>query len=154
VVLDAWSRRVVGWAMETHLRTALVLAALEMAVRQRQPGAVIHHSDQGTQYTALAFGARCRAAGVRPSMGSVGDCYDNALCASFFATLECELLDRASFRTPAEARAAVFDFIEGWYNTQRRHSALQYASPRAFDEQHTMMPRAEVPMPIQEADAR
>jgi putative transposase len=154
VVLDAWSRRVVGWAMETHLRTTLVLAALEMAVRQRQPGAVIHHSDQGTQYTALAFGQRCRAAGVRPSMGSVGDCYDNALCESFFATLECELLDRASFHTPAEAGAAVFEFIEGWYNTQRRHSALQYASPLAFEERHTLTLRAEVPMPIQEADAR
>lgn len=134
VVLDAWSRRVVGWAMETHLRTTLVLAALEMAVRQRQPRAVIHHSDQGTQYTALAFGARCRAAGVRPSMGSVGDCYDNALCESFFATLECELLDRVSFRTPTEARVAVFDFIEGWYNTQRRHSALAYDSPLAFEQ--------------------
>ncbi len=133
VVLDAWSRRVVGWAMETHLRTALVLAALEMAVRQRQPRAVIHHSDQGTQYTALAFGQRCRQAGVRPSMGSVGDCYDNALCESFFATLECELLDRSSFRTTAEARAAVFDFIEGWYNTQRRHSALGYESPLVFE---------------------
>ena len=106
VVLDAWSRRIVGWAMETHLRTALVLAALEMAVRQRQPRDVIHHSDQGCQYTALAFGQRCRAAGVRPSMGSVGDCYDNALCESFFATLECELLDRVSLRTPAEARLA------------------------------------------------
>jgi len=113
VVLDAWSRRIVGWAMTTHLRTSLVLAALDMAVRQRQPRAVIHHSDQGSQYTALAFGQRCRQAGVRPSMGSVGDCYDNAMCESFFATLECELLDRCSFRTPAEARLAVFDFIEG-----------------------------------------
>jgi putative transposase len=154
VVLDAWSRRVVGWAMETHLRTTLVLAALEMAVRQRQPGAVIHHSDQGTQYTALAFGQRCRAAGVRPSMGSVGDCYDNALCESFFATLECELLDRASFRTPAEARAAVCDFIEGWYNTQRRHSAFQYDSPLAFEARHAMTLRAEGPIPIHEADLR
>ena len=90
VVLDVWSRRIVGWAMATHLRTALVLAALDMAVEQRQPQAVIHHSDQGCQYTALAFGARCRQAGVRPSMGSVGDCYDNALCESFFATLECD----------------------------------------------------------------
>ena len=134
VVLDAWSRRIVGWAMETHLRTALVLAALEMAVRQRQPRDVIHHSDQGCQYTALAFGQRCRAAGVRPSMGSVGDCYDNALCESFFATLECELLDRVSLRTPAEARLAVFDFIEGWYNTQRRHSSLAYESPMNFEQ--------------------
>jgi putative transposase len=133
VVLDVWSRRVVGWAMETHLRTELVLAALAMAVRQRQPHEVIHHSDQGSQYTALAFGQRCREAGVRPSMGSVGDCYDNAMCESFFATLECELLDRVSLRTPAEARRAVFDFIEGWYNTQRRHSSLAYESPMSFE---------------------
>lgn len=113
-----------------------MLAALDMAVRQRQPRAVIHHSDQGCQYTALAFGQQCREAGIRPSMGSVGDCYDNALCESFFATLECELLDRSSFRTPAEARTAVFDFIEGWYNPQRRHSALGYESPLAFEKRH------------------
>ncbi len=93
-----------------------------------------------SQYTALAFGQRCRAAGVRPSMGSVGDCFDNALCESFFATLECELLDRASFRTSTEARLAVFDFIEGWYNTQRRHSGLAYESPRSFERRHA--PRA------------
>jgi putative transposase len=133
VVLDAWSRRVVGWAMETHLRTELVLAALDIAVAQRRPTDVIHHSDQGCQYTSIAFGSRCRAAGVRPSMGSVGDAYDNALCESFFATLECELLDRHRFRTPAEARLAVFDFIEGWYNPHRRHSALAYLSPLAYE---------------------
>jgi len=92
VVLDAFSRRVVGWAMKTHLRTQLVLDALEMALWQRRPQSVIHHSDQGTQYTSMTFGQRCRRAGVRPSMGSVGDCYDNALCESFFASLECELL--------------------------------------------------------------
>jgi len=80
VVMDAWSRRVVGWAMATHLPTELVLDALEMAIRQRRPTGVIHHSDQGSQYTSIAFGKRCREAGVRPSMGSVGDCYDNALC--------------------------------------------------------------------------
>jgi len=97
VVLDAFSRRIVGWAMETHLRTELVLAALEMAIGQRRPGNVIHHSDQGTQYTSLAFGGRCREAGVLPSMGSVGDAYDNAMCESFFATLECELLARRRF---------------------------------------------------------
>src|SRR5207245_10570794 len=92
VVLDAWSRRVIGWAMESHLRTELVVAALDMAVVQRRPTDVIHHSDQGCQYTSLAFGGRCRAAGVRPSMGSVGDAYDNALFDGFFATLECEFL--------------------------------------------------------------
>jgi putative transposase len=133
VVLDVWSRRVVGWAMETHLRTELVIAALNMAVDQRRPARVIHHSDQGCQYTALGFGRRCRLAGVRPSMGSVGDCYDNALCESFFATLECELLDRVTLRTPREARTALFDFIEGWYNSRRRHSALDYESPSTFE---------------------
>ena len=136
VVLDAWSRRVVGWAMDSHLHTQLVLDALAMAIRQRHPEAVIHHSDQGSQYTSLAFGKRCREAGVRPSMGSVGDCFDNAMCESFFATLECELLERASFPTPAEARLAVFAFIEGWYNLHRLHSALDYVSPIQFERLH------------------
>jgi len=122
--------------METHLRTELVLAALDMAVAQRRPTDVIHHSDQGCQYTSLAFGRRCREAGVRPSMGSVGDAYDNALCESFFATLECELLDRQRFPTQAEARLAIFDFIEGWYNPRRRHSALDYLSPMLFERSH------------------
>lgn len=134
VVMDAWSRRIVGWSMATHLRTELVLAALDMALGQRRPTGVIHHSDQGTQYTSIAFGLRCQQRGVRPSMGSVGDCFDNALCESFFATLECELLERQKFRTQAEARAAVFDFIEGWYNLHRRHSALGYQSPAEFEK--------------------
>jgi putative transposase len=136
VVLDAWSRRVVGWAFAVHLRVELVLAALEMAVRRRQPTAVIHHSDQGCQYTSVAFGNRCREAGVLPSMGSVGDAYDNALCESFFATLECELIDRTRLRTPQEAEGAVFEFIEGWYNPHRRHSALNYASPMGYESMH------------------
>ena len=133
VVLDAWSRRVVGWAMATHLRTQLVLDALAMAIWQRRPKSVIHHSDQGSQYTSLAFGKRCREAGVRPSMGTIGDCFDNALCESFFATLECELLDRETFHSPKDARQAVFAFIEGWYNPHRLHSALDYASPIQFE---------------------
>jgi putative transposase len=133
VVVDAWSRRVVGWSMATHLRTELVLEALNMALGQRRPQEVIHHSDQGTQYTSIAFGQRCREAGVRPSMGSVGDCFDNALCESFFATLECELLERRRFRTQGEARMAVFEFLEGWYNPHRRHSALGYLSPAEFE---------------------
>jgi putative transposase len=133
VVIDAWSRRVVGWAMETSLRTELVLAAFNMALYQRRPFDVIHHSDQGCQYTSIAFGLRCREAGVRPSMGSVGDAYDNAMCESFFATLECELLDRRRFRNQAEARMAVFQFIEGWYNTHRLHSGLGYLSPVQFE---------------------
>lgn len=103
-MLDVWSRKVVGWATASHLRTELALDALEMAVAQRRPRDVIHHPDQGSQYTALAFGKRCREAGVRPSMGSVGDAYDNALCESFFATLECELLARRRFASHAEAR--------------------------------------------------
>jgi putative transposase len=137
VVLEVWSRRIVGWAMETHLRTSLVVAALEMAIAQRRPEAVIHHSDQGCQYTAIDFGRRCREAHVRPSMGSVGDCYDNALCESFFATLECELLERVTLHTPAEARAAVFEFLEGWYNPTRRHSSLDYLSPVEFERRAT-----------------
>lgn len=140
VVLDAWSRRVVGWAMTTHLRTELVLQALQMAIQQRHPQDVIHHSDHGGQYTSLAFGRRCREAGIRPSMGSVGDCFDNALCESFFATLECELLDRTSFHTPTEARPVVFQFIEGWYNPHRRHSAIDYLSPNRYEALHTRTP--------------
>ena len=132
-MLDAFSRRVVGWSMANHLRARLVRDALDMALWRRRPGDVIHHSDQGSQYTSLAFGARCREAGVRPSMGSVGDAYDNALCEAFFATLECELLDRRRFRSQAEARMAVFRFIEGWYNPRRRHSALGYLSPVEYE---------------------
>ena len=89
-----------------------------------------------TQYTSIAFGMRCRESGVRPSMGSVGDCFDNAMCESFFATLECELLDRRHFRTQVEARMAVFEFIEGWYNPHRRHSALDYLSPINYERSH------------------
>jgi putative transposase len=136
VVLDAWSRRIVGWAMATHLRTELVLDALDMALTQRRPTNVIHHSDQGCQYTSLAFGLRCREMGVRPSMGTVGDAYDNALCESFFSTLECELLHRRRFKTQAEARMAVFEYVEGWYNPHRRHSALDYESPINYERRH------------------
>jgi len=145
VVLDVFSRCIVGWAMANHLRAELVLAALEMALDQRRPERerVIHHSDQGSQYTSLAFGQRCRRAGVRPSTGSVGDCYDNAMCESFFATLECELIDRERFTTRAEARMAVFEFIEGWYNPHRRHSALDYESPMSYERKHYAQVAAE-----------
>ena len=115
VVIDSFSRRVVGWSMANHLRSELVTEALDMALGQRRPDQVIHHSDQGSQYTSVIFGKRCRQAGVRPSMGSVGDCYDNALCESFFASLECELHDRRRFATKADARLALFQFIEGFY---------------------------------------
>ena len=133
VVLDAWSRKVVGWAMANHLRAELVLDALEMAVGQRRPKDVIHHSDQGSQYTSVAFGKRCGEAGVRPSMGSVGDAYDNAMAESFFSTLEAELLSRRRFASQAEARMASFSYIEGWYNPVRLHSALGYRSPMAYE---------------------
>lgn len=133
VVLDVWSRLIVGWAMAAHLRSELVLEALDMAILRRGPDEVIHHSDHGCQYTSIAFGKRCQEAGVKPSMGSVGDCFDNAMCESFFATLECELLDRQSLRTRVEARREVFEFIEGWYNTHRRHSALGYNSPVEYE---------------------
>ena len=135
VVLDAWSRRIVGWAMAPHLRTELVVQALDMALWRRRPQEVIHHSDQGCQYTSIAFGQHCREAGIRPSMGSVGDCYDNALCESFFATLECELIDRCCFHTHAVARMEIFDYIEAWYNPHRRHSAINYESPMNFERQ-------------------
>jgi putative transposase len=136
MVLDVYSRRIVGWAMETHLRTELIVAALDMALTQRRPSNVIHHSDRGCQYTSYAFGKRCREAGVMPSMGSVGDAYDNAMAESFFATLERELLNRRRFHSQAEARMAVFEWIEGWYNPHRRHSSLGYRSPVNFERAH------------------
>ena len=136
VVLDAFSRKIVGWSMSTTLHTQVVLDAMSMALGQRKPKDVIHHSDQGSQYTSIEFGKRCREHGVRPSMGSVGDAYDNAMAESFFATLECELLDRSTFRTQAEARIAVFRFIEGWYNPTRRHSSIGYLSPVDFEKEH------------------
>jgi len=136
VVMDVFSRRIVGWCMEDHLRTDLVLEALNMATWQRTPQTVIHHSDQGCQYTSLQFGKRCREVGVRPSMGSVGDCYDNAMCESFFATLECELLEKRRFRTRAEAQMAIFDYIEAWYNPKRRHSSLGRISPVNFERNY------------------
>jgi putative transposase len=135
VVLDAWSRKIVGWSMASHLPAELVVDALQMAVGQRRPeGEVIPQSDQGSQYTSLAFGARCKEAGVRPSMGSTADAYDNAICESFFATLECELLDRRRFAAQAKARVACFSFIEGFYNPVRLHSALGYRSPIRYEQ--------------------
>ncbi|BBE09785.1 integrase catalytic subunit [Mycoavidus cysteinexigens] len=136
IVLDVWSRRVVGWAIGESLVTELMLDALNMALEQRQPENVIHHSDQGCQYTSFAFSNRCKAAGVKLSMGSVGDAYDNAMAESFFASLECELLDRRSFKSKSDARLAVFTWIEAWYNPKRRHSSLDYVSPIHFERKH------------------
>ena len=141
IVLDAWSRKpdaerqseIVGWSMANHLRTELVLDAMEAAIGQRRPSSVIHHSDQGCQYTSVAFGKRCGEAGVRPSMGSVGDAYDNAMAESFFSTLEAELLSRRRFVSQAEARMAWFSYIEGWYNPVRLHSGLGYHSPMTYE---------------------
>jgi putative transposase len=136
-IVDAWSRMVVGWAMAGHLRAALVTAALAMAVARRQPGpGLVHHSDHGVQYTSLAFGRRLTEAGIVASMGSIGDAYDNALAESFFASLETELIDRSDWHTPDEAYRAVVDYIEVFYNRQRRHSALGYLSPAEFERRY------------------
>ena len=136
VVLDVFSRKIVGWAFSVHMTTDLVVTALNMALSMRRPESVIHHSDQGSQYTSIAFGQRCQEMGVRPSMGSVGDAYDNAMAESFFASLECELIDRRTWKTKTEARLAVFTWIESWYNPKRRHSALDYLSPMAYERRH------------------
>jgi hypothetical protein len=136
VVLDVFSRRIVGWSMSCHLYTELMLRALDMALAQRRPDGVIHHSDQGCQYTSIAFGRRCREAGVRLSMGTVADCFDNAMCESFFATLECELLARSHFATHEQARREIFHFLEAWYNPLRLHSGLGYRSPIIYEQLH------------------
>lgn len=133
MVLDVYSRKIVGWAVDTNMRTELILEALQRAVTQRQPRGVIHHSDRGSQYTSYAFGKRCQEAGIMPSMGSVGDAYDNAMAESFFATLEREVLNRRRFKSQAEARMAIFEWIEGWYNPHRRHSGLGYRSPLNYE---------------------
>jgi putative transposase len=134
-VVDCYSRRVVGWSMRADLEAELVVDALEMAVARRRPGAgLVHHSDQGSQYVSLIFGERCRDAGVRISMGSQGDAYDNAVAESFFASLEKDLLRRRSFPTRQEARTAVFDYIETFYNPIRLHSTLGYLSPVEYEK--------------------
>lgn len=140
IVLDVWSRRVVGWSIGERMTTDLVLAALNMALTQRKPNDVIHHSDQGSQYTSVAFGKRCAEMGVRSSTGSVGDAYDNAMAESFFATLECELIERNVFKTKTDARMALFGYIEGWYNPRRRHSGLGYLSPANFERSYQAIP--------------
>lgn len=143
VVLDAYSRRVVGWAMADHIRAELVVEALQMALWNRRPApGLVHHSDQGSQYTSLAFGRTLRAAGVVASMGSVGDAYDNALAESFFATLQTELLDRHTWPTRRQLRIAVFDYLEGFYNPRRRHSSLGYLSPANYEKMTAAAPAA------------
>ena len=137
-IRDACSRKVVGWSMatHTHLRTELVVDALQMAIARRKkpaPG-LVHHPDRGVQYTSLSFGKRLEDEGLVPSMGPVGSAYDNALAESLVATLKTELLYRSSWPTRQVARTAIFEYIEGFYNTRRRHSALGYLSPAEFEE--------------------
>ena len=148
VVIDVFSRRIVGWAMARHMRASLVVSALEMALAQRKPDGVIHHSDQGAQYTSVAFGERCRDSGIALSMGSVGDCFDNAMAESFFATLECELLQRRPLRDHGDARQTIFEFIEGWYNPHRRHSAIDYLSPINYERRYFGEPLIHKPLPL------
>ena len=138
-VQDAYSRRIVGWGMADHMRSELVVDALQMAVSRRRPApGLIHHSDQGSQYVSLAFGQAARDAGIARSMGSTGDCYDNAVAESFFATLKTELLHRHTWPTRRQARTAIFEYIEAFYNRARRHSTLGYLSPADY-ENRTLM---------------
>lgn len=136
VVLDVFSRRVVGWAMDSTMPAQLVVDALNMAVFRRKPKSVIHHSDHGSQYTSIAFTKRCEHLGVTMSMGSVGDCYDNAMSESFNATLECELFAFHRFANRREAGLAIFEFIESFYNMRRRHTAIGFVSPAEFERRH------------------
>jgi putative transposase len=134
IVLDVFSRRIVGWSMREDMTVELVSEALRMALLQRDASAgLIHHSDQGSQYTSDDFARLCERAGISVSMGSVGDAYDNAMAESFFATLKCELIHQQRFSTAAQARSAIFEYIEGWYNRRRRHSALGYLSPINYE---------------------
>ena len=145
-VQDLYSRRIVGWSMADHLRSELVVDALEMALHRRRPDpGLVHHSDKGCQYTAVLFTKRCVKAGIEVSMGSTGDCFDNACCETFHATLKKERIYRHSWPTRAAARSAIFEYIEGWYNPRRRHSTLAYLSPIEFERAH-----AEVAQPALE----
>jgi putative transposase len=136
VIIDVWSRRVVGWQIGEQMTADLVINAFNMALSQRKPESVIHHSDQVRQYTILAIGKRCEQFSVRASMGTVGDAYDNAMAESFFASLECELLNRRTFKTKSEARVALFTYIDGWYNPRRRHSGIEQKSSVAFERKY------------------
>ena len=137
VVIDCFSRRVVGWSIADHIRSELVVDALQMAIWNRRPPAgTVHHSDHGSIYTSWAFGHRLRDAGLLGSMGSIGDCFDNSVAESFFATLQTELLDRSTWPTREALANAIFSFVEGFYNPRRRHSTLGYLSPADYETQH------------------
>jgi putative transposase len=134
-ILDVYSRRVVGWAMEGHLRTELVVDALGMAVWRRKPApGLVHHSDQGVQYTALSFSERLKEVGIVPSMGRTGTALDNAMAESFVSTLKAEMVSRLKFPSRQAAKTAIFEYLETFYNTRRLHSALGYKSPAEFEE--------------------
>ena len=143
VIIDAYSRKVVGWSMAKHLQAELVIKALEMAVWNRQPTpGLIHHSDHGSQYTSLAFGQRLEQAHILGSMGTVGDALDNAVAESFFATLQVELLDRQHWQTRPQLTTAIFDYIEVFFNRQRLHSTLGYLSPTEYEEVYALQQAA------------
>jgi putative transposase len=134
-VQDTYSRQIVGWSMATHMRSTLVVDALKMALaRRRPPPGLIHHSDQGSQYVSLAFGRAARQAGIAVSMGSRGDAYDNPVAETFFATLKKELVNRRSWPSRLELQSAVFEYIEAFYNRERRHSTLGMRSPVAYEQ--------------------
>ena len=141
VVLDVFSRRVLGWSMSGNRKTALVVDALAMATARRggAVAGVIHHSDHGAEYSSHDLERALRAAGITASMGSIGDCYDNGLAESFFATLETELFrheHRGRFESHHQARVAIFEWIESFYNRRRRHSALGQLAPETFEQRH------------------
>ena len=136
-VIDCFSRRVVGFAIADHMRTGLIIEALRMAVLHRNPpSGVIFHSDRGAQYTSYEFRGFCRENGVRPSVGRTGICYDNAVAESFFATLKKELVHLHPWPTLAHLRVAVFEYIESYYNRQRRHSIIGYSTPVEYEQSH------------------
>lgn len=137
-VIDAYSRRAIGWSIADHMRSELVVDALQMAIWRRRPaaGKTICHSDHGAQYTSWAFGRRLRGAGLLGSMGTVGDCFDNSLAESFFGTLQMELLDRQRWSTRQELALAIFEYLEAFYNPVRRHSSIGYLSPVEFEALH------------------
>jgi putative transposase len=135
-VIDVFSRRCVGWSIADHLRTELVLDAVDMARIRRRPEGTVLHSDRGTQFTSWLFGTRMREAGLMGSMGKVASAYDNALMESFWGSMQIELLDRRAWGTRRELATAMFEWIEGFYNRRRRHSALGYLSPDEFETLH------------------
>jgi putative transposase len=138
-VMDAYSRLIIGWSIDNHMRTELVTGALGMAIMRRNPenDTTILHSDHGSQYTSWAFGQRLRAAGLLASMGTIGDCYDNAMMESFWGTLQLEILDQRTWKNRDELANTIFEWIECWYNPKRRHSSIEMHSPVTFEALHT-----------------